>query len=819
MFELFDDTAVLAVELARREAARLGFNRVRSELLLVGLAMQQDSLAVSVLQELKLTLAQIGEEVERVLGQGQGPVPQEVPFTPEVKQVFERAILEARQFGQRRLSPEHLLLALMRNAENGAAKVLWTLGVDPHEVCIRVIQAIGERMAVPIGEAGSRSPQRSGRKVLEEFATDLTQLAQTDKLDPVVGREQEIERVIQILARRSKNNPVLLGEPGVGKTAIAAGLAQRIVNLDVPELLMEKRVLSLDVGALVAGTRFRGEFEERLKQVVAEVQAAGNIILVIDEVHTLVGTGGGEGGMDAANLLKPALARGELQCLGATTLDEYRQYIEKDAALARRFQAVMVDEPSVDETIAILQGVRGRYEQHHRLIVADEALTAAAKLSDRYISDRYLPDKAIDLIDEAGSRVRLRHAKQSPSAELKQELVGVVREKEAAVAMLDFEKAGQLRDRELDLQTQLECAESADVQPTEQPTVTREDIAQVVAAWTGVPVNQLAQSESALLLKLEETLHQRLIGQENAISAVSRAIRRARVGLSNPNRPIASFIFCGPTGVGKTELTKALAAVMFGSEAAMVRLDMSEYMAPQSVSKLIGSPPGFVGYGEGGQLTEAVRRRPYTVLLLDEIEKAHPDVFNLLLQVLEDGRLTDSQGRVVDFKNVLIVMTSNLGAPAIGKQASNLGFAFDNAPAAQISQMRVRVGDMLKLFFRPEFLNRLDDIIIFQQLSRAEVAQIADLLLQELTARLSEREIALEVTDAFKARAIAEGYDPTYGARPLRRAIVRLAEDPLAEAILSGRVRAGETAILDVDDDNCVTITAQSLSLAEVTQG
>ena len=819
MFERFDDKAVIAVELAQQEARRLGLRQVSSELLLVGLVAREDNLAASILQGFRLTLPRIRAEAQKVLGKGVGPIPVEVPFTPEVKQILEQAVFEAKQFGQS-IGPEHLLLALMRNLRTGAAKIVQNLGIEPPEVCIRVIQAIDERTSVPAGEAVSRSPQRSNGKALEEFATDLTQLAATDKLDPVVGREREIERVVQILARRSKNNPVLLGEPGVGKTAIAEGLAQRIVNLDVPELLLEKRVLSLDVGALVAGTRFRGEFEERLKQVVAEVQAAGNIILAIDEVHTLVGAGGGEGGMDAANLLKPTLARGELQCLGATTLDEYRQYIEKDAALARRFQPVMVDEPSIEETIAILRGVRSRYEQHHCLVIADEALATAAKLSDRYIADRYLPDKAIDLIDEAGSRVRLRHAKKSRIGELKQEQTQVVREKQAAVTALDFEEASRWRDRELEIQSQLEKIEGSDAQQAERLTVTGEDIAQIVATWTGVPVNQLTQSESALLLKLEETLHQRVIGQEDAIAAVSRAIRRARVGLSNPNRPIASFIFCGPTGVGKTELTKALAATMFGSEEAMVRLDMSEYMESQSVSKLIGSPPGYVGYGDGGQLTEAIRRKPYTVLLLDEIEKAHPDVFNLLLQLLEDGRLTDSQGRVVDFKNVLIIMTSNLGAQALSNQASDLGFAFDSTADAQLARTRTRVKEALQQFFRPEFLNRLDDIIVFEQLNRDEVAQIADLLLKDLTARLAEQQITLEVTDAFKDRAIAQGYDPTYGARPLRRAIARLAEDPIAEAILAGRVRAGETAVLDIDDDNQVIVTAleRSRSLAIASQ-
>ncbi|MFZ9974361.1 MAG: ATP-dependent Clp protease ATP-binding subunit, partial [Vulcanococcus sp.] len=647
-----------------------------------------------------------------------------------------------------------------------------------------------------------------------------------------VGRQHEIERVIQILGRRTKNNPVLIGEPGVGKTAIAEGLAQRINSGDVPDILEDKRVLTLDIGLLVAGTKYRGEFEERLKKIMEEIRGAGNVILVIDEVHTLIGAGAAEGAIDAANILKPALARGELQCIGATTLDEYRKHIERDAALERRFQPVQVGEPSVDDTIEILRGLKERYEAHHRLVIADEALIAAATLGDRYISDRFLPDKAIDLIDEAGSRVRLMNSKLPPAAkEIDKQLRAIQKEKEDAVREQDFTKAGELRDKEVELRDQIRSIlqtrkeepeasaseagseaspeSSATTAVAEAPTddrtpmVTEEDIAQIVASWTGVPVQKLTESESAKLLNMEETLHQRLIGQDEAVKAVSRAIRRARVGLKNPNRPIASFIFSGPTGVGKTELTKSLAAYFFGSEEAMIRLDMSEFMERHTVSKLIGSPPGYVGFNEGGQLTEAVRRRPYTVVLFDEIEKAHPDVFNLLLQLLEDGRLTDSKGRTVDFKNTLIIMTSNIGSKVIEKGGGGLGFEFSGADAEETNYNRIRslVNEELKQYFRPEFLNRLDEIIVFRQLSRDEVKEIAEIMLKEVFSRMSEKGIHLSVTDGFKERLVEEGYNPSYGARPLRRAVMRLLEDSLAEEFLSGRIGEGDSAVVDVDDN------------------
>ncbi len=704
------------------------------------------------------------------------------------------------------------MLGLIREGEGVAARVLENLGVDLSKVRTQVIRMLGETAEVSSG--GSQG--RTKTPTLDEFGSNLTQMAGEGKLDPVVGRQTEIERVIQILGRRTKNNPVLIGEPGVGKTAIAEGLAQRISNGDIPDILEEKRVVTLDIGLLVAGTKYRGEFEERLKKIMDEIRAAGNVILVIDEVHTLIGAGAAEGAIDAANILKPALARGELQCIGATTLDEYRKHIERDAALERRFQPVMVGEPSVEETIEILHGLRDRYEQHHKLKITDDALDAAAHLSDRYISDRFLPDKAIDLIDEAGSRVRLINSQLPPAAkELDKELRQVLKDKDNAVRSQDFDTAGELRDREMEIKAEIRSiaqnkkAEDEDGEDS-MPSVNEEDIAQIVASWTGVPVNKLTESESEKLLHMEDTLHQRLIGQDEAVKAISRAIRRARVGLKNPNRPIASFIFSGPTGVGKTELTKSLAAYFFGSEDAMIRLDMSEFMERHTVSKLIGSPPGYVGYNEGGQLTEAVRRRPYTVVLFDEIEKAHPDIFNMLLQILEDGRLTDAKGRTVDFKNTLLIMTSNIGSKVIEKGGGGLGFDFEDDQAeSQYNRIRSLVNEELKQYFRPEFLNRLDEIIVFRQLTKDEVKEIADILLREVFTRLTEQGIGLQVTDRFKDRLVEEGYNPSYGARPLRRAIMRLLEDTLAEEILSGRLGEGDSAMVDVDDDGKVVIQPQ----------
>jgi ATP-dependent Clp protease ATP-binding subunit ClpC len=800
MFEHFTSEAIKVIMLAQEEARRLGHNFVGTEQILLGLIGEGTGVAAKVLSELGVTLKEARREVEKIIGRGSGFVPPEIPFTPKVKNLFEQSFKEAHSLGHNYINTEHLLLGLTEAGEGVAAKVLQNLGVDLRLIRTAVLRRLGEDANV--GAVAGNSPRRNQQALtLEEFGRNLSKLAQEGKLDPVVGREKEIERAIQILGRRTKNNPVLIGEPGVGKTAIAEGLAQRIVNQDVPELLLNKQVISLDMGLVVAGTRFRGDFEERLKKIMDEIRSVGNIVLVIDEIHTLVGAGGTEGGLDAANILKPALARGELQCIGATTLDEYRKHIERDAALERRFQPILIGEPSVEETIQILYGLRGAYEQHHKVEISDAAVLAAAQLSDRYISDRFLPDKAIDLIDEAGSRVRLRNSQSSGNKELKRQLVSVTKAKHEAVRLQDFDKAGELRDKELELEAQINQEQSIST-----PIVDEEDIAQIVASWTGVPVNKLTESESELLLHLEDTLHQRLIGQEQAVTSVSRAIRRARVGLKNPNRPIASFIFSGPTGVGKTELAKALAAYFFGSEESMIRLDMSEFMESHTVSKLIGSPPGYVGYDEGGQLTEAVRRKPYTVLLFDEIEKAHPDVFNMLLQILDDGQLTDAKGRRVDFKNTLIILTSNIGSKVIEKGGGGLGFEFDNQAEASYHRIRNLVNEELKAYFRPEFLNRVDEIIVFTQLSKDEVKEISEIMLREVANRLTEKGIILEVTEAFKELVVREGYNPSYGARPLRRAIVRLLEDSLAEALLSGEIGNGDTAIVDVDDDGQVRI-------------
>jgi ATP-dependent Clp protease ATP-binding subunit ClpC len=846
MFERFTEKAIKVIMLAQEEARRLGHNFVGTEQILLGLIGEGTGVAAKVLKSMGVNLKDARVEVEKIIGRGSGFVAVEIPFTPRAKRVLELSLEEARQLGHNYIGTEHLLLGLIREGEGVAARVLENLGVDLAKVRTQVIRMLGETAEVAAGGGGGKGSTKT--PTLDEFGSNLTQQAADGKLDPVVGRQNEIERVIQILGRRTKNNPVLIGEPGVGKTAIAEGLAQRINSGDIPDILEDKRVLTLDIGLLVAGTKYRGEFEERLKKIMEEIRGAGNVILVIDEVHTLIGAGAAEGAIDAANILKPALARGELQCIGATTLDEYRKHIERDAALERRFQPVMVGEPSVDDTIEILRGLRERYEAHHRLRIADEALVAAATLGDRYISDRFLPDKAIDLIDEAGSRVRLLNSKLPPAAkEIDKQLRAVQKDKEDAVREQDFTKAGELRDKEVELREQIRTilqsrkddepatdAAAADAAPVAEvvtpvadgadsdraPVVTEEDIAHIVASWTGVPVQKLTESESVKLLNMEETLHQRLIGQDEAVKAVSRAIRRARVGLKNPNRPIASFIFSGPTGVGKTELTKALAAYFFGSEEAMIRLDMSEFMERHTVSKLIGSPPGYVGFNEGGQLTEAVRRRPYTVVLFDEIEKAHPDVFNLLLQLLEDGRLTDSKGRTVDFKNTLIIMTSNIGSKVIEKGGGGLGFEFGGGDAEENQYNRIRslVNEELKQYFRPEFLNRLDEIIVFRQLSRDEVKEISEIMLKEVFARMLEKGIALSVTDAFKERLVDEGYNPSYGARPLRRAVMRLLEDSLAEEFLSGRIGDGDAAVVDVDDDKQVVIRKQVADLPAVPQ-
>jgi len=745
MFEYFNQKAIKAVMFAQEEARRTGHSVVGTEHLLLGLIGEATATAALILKDLKVTLHESRRLIEGMTGRGTGYSPVNIPFTPKAKKMFEQAFQEARQLGEQAIAPEHLLLAITSDPESLAAKILIMQGVDLIKLRGLLIKNAGEKVAS--GRFTAKSDYEDQKNapqggILAQYGRNLSQEVKNGKIDPVIGREPEIERVVQILGRRTKSNPILLGEPGVGKTAIAEGLAQRIHNGDIPELLRDKQVIALDMGSLLAGTRFRGDFEERLKGVVEEVRKSGSIILFIDEIHTLVGAGSMGGAMDASNLLKPALARGELQCLGATTLDEYKQHIERDAALERRFQPVMVGEPTKEQAIEILQGLKATYEDFHQVKYDQKAIEAAVNLSSRYINDRFLPDKAIDLLDEAGSRTHLRYSLQSKSpAEVSEE--------------------------------------SPLINPESLiPVVDAEEIAQIVAAWTGIPVTQLTETESESLLNLECQLHERIIGQQEAVNAVSRAIRRARVNLKNPNRPIASFIFAGPTGVGKTELTKALAKLLFGSESSMIRLDMSEFMESHTVSKLIGAPPGYIGYNEGGQLTEAVRRQPYRVVLFDEIEKAHPDVFNLLLQLLEDGHLTDSQGRRVDFKNTLIIMTSNIGSKVIEKGGNSLGFEIaDDFAQSRYQQISNRVTDELKQYFRPEFLNRLDEIIVFRQLTREEVTQIADILIADLAKQLTEKGISVEVTAAFKDLVINEGYDPSYGARPLRRALTRRLED------------------------------------------
>ncbi|KAI9114402.1 hypothetical protein K1719_014630 [Acacia pycnantha] len=816
MFERFTEKAIKVIMLAQEEARRLGHNFVGTEQILLGLIGEGTGIAAKVLKSMGINLKDARVEVEKIIGRGSGFVAVEIPFTPRAKRVLELSLEEARQLGHNYIGSEHLLLGLLREGEGVAARVLENLGADPTNIRTQVIRMVGESADSVTATVG---PGSSGNKMptLEEYGTNLTKLAEEGKLDPVVGRQPQIERVTQILGRRTKNNPCLIGEPGVGKTAIAEGLAQRIANGDVPETIEGKKVITLDMGLLVAGTKYRGEFEERLKKLTEEIKQSDEIILFIDEVHTLIGAGAAEGAIDAANILKPALARGELQCIGATTLDEYRKHIERDPALERRFQPVKVPEPTVDETIEILKGLRERYEIHHKLRYTDEALVAAARLSYQYISDRFLPDKAIDLVDEAGSRVRLQHAQLPEEAkELDKEVRQIVKEKEEAVRNQDFEKAGELRDREMDLKAQIsalvekgkEMSKAESEAGDGGPVVTEADIQHIVSSWTGIPVEKVSTDESDRLLKLEETLHQRVIGQDEAVEAISRAIRRARVGLKNPNRPVASFIFSGPTGVGKSELAKALAAYYFGSEEAMIRLDMSEFMERHTVSKLVGSPPGYVGYTEGGQLTEAVRRRPYAVILFDEIEKAHPDVFNMMLQILEDGRLTDSKGRTVDFKNTLLIMTSNVGSSVIEKGGRKFGFdlGIEDEEDSSYNRIKSLVTEELKQYFRPEFLNRLDEMIVFRQLTKLEVKEIADIMLKEVFDRLKGKDIELQVTERFRDRVVDEGYNPSYGARPLRRAIVRLLEDCMAEKLLAREIKDGDSVIVDVDSDGNVIV-------------
>lgn len=792
MFGRFTERAQKVLALSQEEAVRLGHNNIGTEHILLGLIREGEGIAAKALQSLGLEVTKIQEEVEKLIGVGKQPM-KSIHYTPRAKKVVELSQDEARKLGHSYVGTEHILLGLIREGEGVAARVLNNLGVSLNKARQQVLQLLGSN-ETQAGRQG-RGPQQSNANTptLDSLARDLTQSARDGKIDPVIGRSKEIERVIQVLSRRTKNNPVLIGEPGVGKTAVAEGLAQQIVDNEVPEILRDKRVMTLDMGTVVAGTKYRGEFEDRLKKVMEEIRQAGNIILFIDELHTLIGAGGAEGAIDASNILKPSLARGELQCIGATTLDEYRKYIEKDAALERRFQPIQVDEPTVEETIQILKGLRDRYEAHHRVTITDEAIEAAAMLSDRYITDRFLPDKAIDLVDEAGSKVRLRSFTVPPNLkELEMKLEEVRKEKDAAVQSQEFEKAASLRDAEQRYREELEKTkrEWKEKQGQTDSKVTEEDIASVVPAGPVFRVSKLTKDETERLLNMEETLHKRVIGQEEAVNAISKAIRRARAGLKDPKRPIGSFIFLGPTGVGKTELARALAEVMFADEDAMIRVDMSEYMERHSTARLVGSPPGYVGYEEGGQLTEKVRRKPYSVVLLDEIEKAHPEVFNILLQVLEDGRLTDSKGRVVDFRNTIIIMTSNVGASEL-RRNKYVGFTLGDEKQ-EYKDMKAKVMDELKKAFRPEFLNRIDETIVFHSLEEKHMKDIVILMIKELQKRLKDQDIEFTLTDKAIEKIAKEGFDPEYGARPLRRSIQKNIEDKLSEELLKGTISKGQ---------------------------
>ncbi|AIS53224.1 negative regulator of genetic competence ClpC/MecB [Thermoanaerobacter kivui] len=800
MFGRFTERAQKALYLAQEEARSFYHNYVGTEHILLGLLREDEGIAARTLKKLGVTYEATREKVLSLIGMGNVPG-DVVGYTPRAKRVLELSFSEARRFNTSYIGTEHILLGLLREGEGVAVRILMEQGIDFNRVREEIVKMLSEEPTG--GPAKAAKAKNTNTPTLNQFGRDLTELARDGKLDPVIGREKEIERVIQILSRRTKNNPVLIGEPGVGKTAIAEGLAQKIVEGEIPEILKDKRVVTLDMASMVAGTKYRGEFEDRLKTVLNEVIKAGNVILFIDEMHTLIGAGAAEGAIDASNILKPALARGEIQVIGATTLDEYRKYVERDPALERRFQPIIVEEPTVEETIEILKGLRDKYEAHHRVKITDEAIEAAAKLSHRYIADRFLPDKAIDLIDEAASRVRLKTVTAPPEIkELEEKINDLIKEKEEAIRTQEYEKAAKIRDEEQKLREELEKLKAKWQQNSfsDEKSVGPEEIAQVVSLWTGIPVKKLAQEESERLLHLEEVLHERVIGQDEAVEAVARAIRRARVGLKDPKRPIGSFIFLGPTGVGKTELTKALAEALFGDENAMIRLDMSEYMERHTVSKLIGSPPGYVGFEEGGQLTEKVRRKPYSVILLDEIEKAHPEVFNILLQILEDGRLTDSKGRTVDFKNTVIIMTSNVGAELLKKQ-STLGFMpQEKEDKASHEKIKETLMAELRKTFRPEFLNRVDEIIVFHQLSKEDIEKIADIMIEELNNRLKENNIKLEFTPEAKEEIIKQGYDPNYGARPLRRAIQRIVENQLSELMLQGEVKPGDELIVTAKD-------------------
>lgn len=807
MFDRFTQRAQKVVYLAREEAKALGHPAVGTEHLLLGLIKEDEGIGAKALINLGVEINSIRKAVKGLVAPGRENG-EEIGITPRVKKVFELANDEAQKWGVNYVGTEHLLLGLAREGEGVAAQVLLDLGISTDAIRKQVLALLGGTPpAINNHLPGKKgNPANTQTPSLNEYGRDLTNLSQEDKIDPVIGRDKEIERLVQVLSRRTKNNPVLIGDPGVGKTAIVEGLAQRIIKGQVPETIKDKRVVSLDMAALVAGSKYRGDFEERLKKVMEEIRNVGNVILFIDEMHTLIGAGAAEGAIDASNILKPALARGELQAIGATTLDEYRKHVEKDPALERRFQPIMVHEPSKEETLLILFGLRDLYEAHHRVKITDEGLKAAVELSDRYISDRFLPDKAIDLVDEAASKVRLKaHTSPPDLRQLETQIEHLNKEKEAAIISQEYEKAAELRDAEQKALRELEEVKQKWEQEKvkDEQLVTEDDIAQIVSSWTGVPVQRLEEEESARLLKMEDIFHERIIGQDEAIKAISRAIRRARAGLKDPKRPIGSFIFAGPTGVGKTEVAKALAEILFGDEDAIVRLDMSEYMEKHTVARLIGAPPGYVGYDEGGQLTEAVRRKPYSVVLLDEIEKAHSDVFNTLLQVMEDGRLTDSKGRTVNFRNTVIIMTSNVGASTLKKEPT-VGFVVGDKEKDEYTRMKNRISEDIKKAFRPEFLNRIDDIIIFHPLNREHLKDIVTLMVNSLIKRLAEQDVIIEVSDEAKEIIIKEGYNPTYGARPLRRAIQTLVEDKLSEEMLRASFKKGEKVFVDGSEGQIV---------------
>ncbi|HEY3060060.1 MAG TPA: ATP-dependent Clp protease ATP-binding subunit [Chloroflexota bacterium] len=806
-FDKFTERARKVLQLAQEEAQRFNHNYIGTEHLLLGLVREGEGVAAKVLGNLGVELNKVRSAVEFIIGRGDRTVAGDIGLTPRAKKVIELSVDEARRLNHHYIGTEHLLLGLVREGEGIAAGVLESLGVSLDKVRSQVIYVLNQSAAYSQEGQGAPHGKSSKTPVIDQLGMDLTAAARAGKLDPVIGRFKEIERVVQILSRRTKNNPALIGEPGVGKTAIVEGLAQRIASGDVPETLMGKRLLTLDIGSLVAGTKYRGEFEERLKKIIEEVKNSGNCVLFIDELHTLVGAGAAEGAVDAANILKPSLARGELQTIGATTLDEFRKYIERDAALERRFQPVLVEEPSIEDTIEILKGIKERYEQHHRLEISDEAIKAAAELGSRYVPDRFMPDKAIDLVDEAASRVRMQRASAPPSLkEVMRSLESVQNEKESAIAAQQYELAAEYRDREAQLRSKLEHLEQGwqAEQGKDKPVVTAEDIAQVVAMWTGIPVMQIAEEESSRLLKMEDALRERVKGQDEAVVTVAKAVRRARAGLGDPRRPNGAFIFLGPTGVGKTELVRALAEFMFGTEESMVKIDMSEFMERHSVARLVGAPPGYIGYEEGGQLTEAVRRKPYSVVLLDEIEKAHPEVFNILLQIMDDGRLTDAKGRKVDFRNTIIIMTSNAGAELIRRET---GLGFHKSESQQNAQeqydkMKDKVLQEMKKLFRPEFLNRIDASVVFRALGKEQIRDIIDLQLSRTQKQLTEQRLTMEVTEDAKDVLMDKGFDPVFGARPMRRAIQNLIEDPLAEGLLHGRFQPGDVVLIGRSGDD-----------------